>query len=67
LKSLTFDLRIDQLQPPPVRILAALPAMAVKVMIEIVDCRSIKSLARRVSGNASVGLKAKPVVKAIYR
>ena len=45
----------------------ALPAMPVRVMIEMVDCNSISILARRVRGSVSVGLNAKLVVKARYR
>ena len=42
----------------------ALPAIPVRVIIEITDCSSINSLARRVKGMVSVGLNAKLVVKA---
>lgn len=45
----------------------AAPAIPVSVTNEMVDCKSISILARRVSGRVSVGLKAKLVVKARYR
>ena len=51
----------------PARMLMALPAIPVRVMIEIAACRSISSFARRVSGMVSVGLNAKLVVNARYR
>jgi hypothetical protein len=41
--------------------------MPVKVMIEMVDCKSMSIFARQVSGSVSVGLNAKLVVKARYR
>jgi hypothetical protein len=41
---------------PPARILIALPAIAVNVTTEMVACRSISILARRLSGSVSVGL-----------
>jgi hypothetical protein len=47
--------------------LIALPAMPVRVTIELADCSSSNIFARRVSGIASVGLKAKLAVKAAYR
>ena len=60
-------LQFRALQPLPARILIAAPAMPVRVTIEMADCKSINSFARRVRGNVSVGLKAKLVVKARYR
>jgi hypothetical protein len=48
-------------------ILIAMLAMAVSVIMEIADCRSINIFARRVRGRASVGRKARLVVKARYR
>jgi hypothetical protein len=45
-------------------LLLALLAIAVSLIMEIVDCNNINIFARRVSGRASAGLNAKLVVKA---
>ena len=45
----------------------ALPAIPVNVITETVDCSNMSILATRVRGNASVGLNAKLVVKAMKR
>ena len=51
----------------PARILIAAPAMPVSVTTEMAACAIISIFAVRVSGNVSVRLNAKLVVKAMNR
>ena len=50
--------RRQALHFPPVRIFIALPAIAVNVTTEMVGCRSISNLARRISGSVTDKFRA---------
>jgi hypothetical protein len=51
----------------PTSALIAPPAMPVTITTDMADCTNMSILAVRVSGNASVGLNAKLVVKPMNR